>query len=348
MARPLDADAALAQLPLPFHDHLAVVDRDPDVLASRLAQHYDLVDFGPRPGTERSFLHRSSSAAAGNLLLTCGYTSPIQGAIGERPGVGAINLCFAGRSRYECSGRSLEIHPSRPLYFSPGHSYRYTVDHFNGMAFHVDLQRLRSTAAAMAGLGVSERRFSADLDQPRVLCRTIPRIESLLSLLRREFALLDGGPESLAAYWAHLPVDDLIYRTLALLLFPRLTTLLDQPELGGARGRERVFAELLEWIHANLDRPLGLTQLEQRSGYSRRSLQLAFQQRYGCGPIQWIRQQRLERARLALLHPLPGDSVSAIASRFGYSSLAGFSRDFRAAFGMAPSELLREGQDFSG
>ena len=348
MLNPPAADAALAELPLPFHDRLAVVDRDPQVLAARLAQHYTLLDFGPRDAAEGDFLHRSSTAAAGDLLLTCGYTSPIQGRIGERPGVGSINLCFAGRSRYECGGRDLEILPEQPLYFSPGWEYSYTVDHFNGMAFHVDLQRLRATAAAMAGLGVSERRFGSDLDQPRVLCRSTPRIGGLLELLRREFALLDGCPALPIGYWAHLPVDDLIYRTLTLLLFPRLARLLEQPELTPSIGRERVWAELVEWIDANLHRPLALTELERRSGYSRRSLQLAFQQRFSCGPIQWIRQQRLERARQALLHPEPGDTVTAIAERFGFSSLSVFSRDFRAAFGVSPSELLREGREFNG
>lgn len=348
MPNPPAADAALAQLPLPFHDRLAVVDRDPQVLAARLAQHYNLLDFGPRGGAEADFLHRSSTAAAGELLLTCGYTSPIQGMIGERPGVGSINLCFAGRSRYECGGRHLEILPEQPLFFSPGQAYRYTVDHFNGMAFHVDLQRLRATAAAMAGLGVSERRFSSDLDQPRVLCRATPRIGGPLELLRREFALLDGSPALPIGYWEHLPVDDLIYRTLTLLLFPRLAALLEQTDGSPVIGRERVLAELLEWIDANLSRPLGLTQLEQRSGYSRRSLQLAFQQRFGCGPIQWIRRQRLDRARQAMLHAEPGDTVTAIAERFGFSNLSALSRDFRVAFGVSPSELLREGREFSG
>ena len=344
--RPAADESELAHLPLPFHNDRAVVDRDPQALAARLAQHYELVDFAPRLGWERRFLHRSSSAAAGGLLLTCGYTSPIQGTIGERTGVGSINICFAGGARYECGGRTLDIAPDQPLYFSPGQGYRYTVDHFNGMAFHVDLQRLRATAAAMAGLGISERRFGVDLEEPRVLCRSTARVRALLELLQREFALLDGCPDQLNGYREHLPIDDLIHRTLALLLFPRLAALLEQPQQNVVSGRERVFAELLEWIQANLHQPLGLTQLEQRCGYSRRSLQLAFQQRYGCGPIQWIRQQRLEQARQSLLQAKPGDSVSSIAARFGFSSLSAFSRDFRAAFGIAPSALLREGLEF--
>jgi len=92
------SDPAVASLPLVFHQGKATVDRDPQVLASRLAQHYSLLDFAPRRGWERNFLHRSSSAAAGDLTLTCGYTSPIQGQIGERTGTGSINICFAGRA----------------------------------------------------------------------------------------------------------------------------------------------------------------------------------------------------------------------------------------------------------
>jgi AraC-like DNA-binding protein len=56
----------------------------------------------------------------------------------------------------------------------------------------------------------------------------------------------------------------------------------------------------------------------------------------------------LERARQSLLHAEADDTVTAIAERCGFSSLSVFSRDFRAAFGVSPSELLREGREFSG
>jgi AraC-like DNA-binding protein len=58
--------------------------------------------------------------------------------------------------------------------------------------------------------------------------------------------------------------------------------------------------------------------------------------------MQWIRRQRLEQARRALLQPEPDDNVSSIASRCGFSSLSMFSRDFASHFGLRPSELLRE------
>lgn len=105
-----------------------------------------------------------------------------------------------------------------------------------------------------------------------------------------------------------------------------------------------VFHDRTARIDAHLEQPLALSTLEVQSGYSRRSLQLTFQQHYGCGPVQWIRRRRLERARQALLNPGPQDSVSAIAQRFGYRNLPAFSREFRLRYGQATWLLQREGR----
>ena len=350
MTASIPSEAAhVAMMPLLFHNEQAQVDRDPEVLAGRLAQHYSLLDFGPRPGFERSFLHRSTSAAAGDLMLTCGYTSPIQGTIGERQGVGSINLCCLGAASYQLAGLELCITPQQPLFFSPGLEYRYSVDHFNGLAFHVDLARLRETAAAIAGLGASPRRFAGRFEDPRLIAMDEGRRQRLLRLLRRELALLDDpllqeGPEL-----SHLAIDDLIYRTLALLFCPELAVASDADgPVSRSAQRERHFEELLEWIRAHLAESIRLTALEQRSGYSRRSLQLAFQQRFGCGPMQWVRRQRLEQARQALLNPRASDSVGEIAARHGFRNLSMFSRDFTAHFGLRPSNLLRDARRLNG
>jgi AraC-like DNA-binding protein len=326
-----------------FHDRLAQVDEDPQLLANRIAQHCSLRDFGPLPGTEKSFLHRTSSCQAGELLLSGGYASPLMGRIGDWDGVGQINLILDGAILYGHEGRETLVDQRRPLFFSPGQEYTYKIDnYFNGVIFHINLQRLLKTASAIAGIGISERRFSTSLDHARAVSTSSSRTAQLLGVLTNTFKLLDNPELEMLGYLQHLQIDDLIYRNLALILCPQLEKLArdDAFQVGQ---RERIFEDLLEWARANLHQPISLTQLEQRSGYSRRSLQLVFQQRFGCGPIQWIRRQRLEQARQALLHPEPDDSVGAIAARYGFSSLAVFSRDFRNHFGLRPSDLLREG-----
>lgn len=50
------------------------------------------------PGCRRSLRHRVVLAAVGDLMLSCGKTSTIQGAIGDTSGVGWINFCAIGSS----------------------------------------------------------------------------------------------------------------------------------------------------------------------------------------------------------------------------------------------------------
>jgi AraC-like DNA-binding protein len=289
------------------------------------------------------FRHRASTAVAGDLTLTSGYTSPIHGRIGDNPGVGAINICYQGESSYGVDGNTFHIHAEAPLYFNPGFSYNYTTGHYNGLVLHVDLQRLQDTAAAIGGMGLSSRRFAADLQRPQVLSMTEERQAKLLITLRRAFALLDAPELQARGDLEVLQIDDLIYRILALALCPQL----DGGE-GKGLSRELILEDLLEWIGANLQSPINLTQLEQRSGYSRRNLQLAFSKRFGCGPIQWIRRQRLGLARQHLLNPSPSDSVAGISSTLGFSNLSSFSRDFHNTYGIRPSEMLREGRRLHG
>jgi len=328
---------------LAFRSHICHVDRDPQTLAERLAQHYSVLDFGPRPGFEADFLHCSSSCMAGDLLLTGGYTSPISGTIGERSGIGSINLIFSGSVDYETGGLKMKLNSGRPLFFSPGQEYRFVANDYNGVIFHIDMDRLARTAAAIGGLGMSERRFASDLSFTRVVQSVDPRRQRLLEILRGAIGLLDHTGQETKADLQVLQIDDLIYRTLALVLCPGLEQQAAQ-EPAATGGKERIFEELLEWIRAHLHTPITLTQLEQRSGYSRRTLQLVFSQRFGCGPIQWVRQQRLEQARLDLLSPAPADTVSGIAARYSFSSPAVFSRDFHSRYGQTPSMLLREGR----
>jgi AraC-like DNA-binding protein len=165
--------------------------------------------------------------------------------------------------------------------------------------------------------------------------RSLPR--SLLQSLHLVDSLLSPQGTIPAA----LRLDDLICRQLVLMICPELTADEDgaMPVLASAG-----FDGLLEWMISRLSEPLSLSQLEAQSGYSRRALQRAFQTRFGCGPMQWLRRRRLDLALEQLTRASTGDSVSAIARRCGYLSLPSFSRDFSSAYGRRPSEVLRANQ----
>jgi AraC-like DNA-binding protein len=94
------------------------------------------------------------------------------------------------------------------------------------------------------------------------------------------------------------------------------------------------------YIEANLgSADLGPTQIAAAHFISTRHLHGLFRLK-GTTVSTWIRERRLENCRRDLIDPLHAhSSVGAIAARWGFVEAAHFSRVFKAAYGMSPSEL---------
>jgi AraC-like DNA-binding protein len=97
-----------------------------------------------------------------------------------------------------------------------------------------------------------------------------------------------------------------------------------------------------EYIEANLSDPLlSPASIAAAHFISTRHLHNVFHES-GTTVASWIRSQRLERARRELRDPLhAGKSVGTIAARWGFLDAAHFSRTFRDAFGVSPSDWRR-------
>jgi adenylate cyclase len=64
----------------------------------------------------------------------------------------------------------------------------------------------------------------------------------------------------------------------------------------------------------------------------------------GTTPLGWTRRMRLARARRALLHAGPEDSVTDIALSNGFAQLGRFAAEYRRAFGELPSRTMSKGE----
>ncbi len=135
-------------------------------------------------------------------------------------------------------------------------------------------------------------------------------------------------------------VQPQMYRFLAALVFAELRVKHPVDDTSPDSGDRRL-DRVLDYITLHLDKPLPLSVLEAQSNYSRRSLHYAFQQRFRCSPLQWIRQQRMELAIHRFQHPQHGDSVATVAKACGYRSLSRFRIDFERTYGVKPSAVLR-------
>jgi AraC-like DNA-binding protein len=200
----------------------------------------------------------------------------------------------------------------------------------------VPCRRLSWAAERLAGPRAAAR-MGKGLTRWRQWRREDPGQAERLELLHQTLRLLESAdPRTPSPSPSGEALESWILQTLALLM------LLEPEESGGGDGMALSDARieaLIAYIEANLHRPLSLQELSECSGYSRRSLQYAFQRRFGCGPMQWVRQRRLEAAREALQGASPTETVRRIARRCGYINLSSFSRDIQKTFGRTPSAL---------
>jgi len=130
-------------------------------------------------------------------------------------------------------------------------------------------------------------------------------------------------------------------------LATRLAHELDTTDWGTPETRRHALLTTIQaFIHRNLG-DSGLTPAAVAAAHhvSLRSLHQLFHDE-GLTVAGWIRRRRLEGCRRDLADPaLAARPVAAIASRWGFSSAADFSRAFRAAHGLPPSEYRRFARD---
>jgi AraC-like DNA-binding protein len=97
----------------------------------------------------------------------------------------------------------------------------------------------------------------------------------------------------------------------------------------------------IAWARAHLDEPIRLAALARAAGVPPRTLEAHFDRFLGQTPLGWIREERLTRARQALLAGGEGTTVSEIAVRSGFPQLGRFAARYWGRFGELPSDTLR-------
>jgi transcriptional regulator GlxA family with amidase domain len=98
------------------------------------------------------------------------------------------------------------------------------------------------------------------------------------------------------------------------------------------------FAELIDWLQANLHRPLDVPHLAARVGLCERTFYRKFVAATGDSPARFVEGVRVDAARMLLSQRL---SLKAIAAQVGLASTVRLTRAFERRFGVSPS-LFRE------
>lgn len=92
-------------------------------------------------------------------------------------------------------------------------------------------------------------------------------------------------------------------------------------------------------IDENIARPWTVAQLARSVGMSRSAFAAAFSRVVGQSPIDYVTEQRLQRAARMLTQP--GHGIAEVSSSVGYQSAPAFTRRFKQRFGQSPGAYQR-------
>ncbi|MEW7315046.1 MDR efflux pump AcrAB transcriptional activator MarA [Buttiauxella gaviniae] len=91
---------------------------------------------------------------------------------------------------------------------------------------------------------------------------------------------------------------------------------------------------ILDWIEENLENPLSLEKVSQRSGYSKWHLQRMFKKETGHSLGQYIRNRKLTEIALKLKES--NEPILYLAERYGFESQQTLTRTFKNYFSVPP------------
>lgn len=94
-----------------------------------------------------------------------------------------------------------------------------------------------------------------------------------------------------------------------------------------------------EYIRVHAGEPLDISRLAAVAGVSPRSLHSGFSRFLGSTPMHYLRDVRLDRARIDLIET--SQPVGTIALRWGFAHPGRFSAEYRSRFGENPAETRR-------
>lgn len=284
-----------------------------------------------------------AAATCGDIGLISVQGSPMALAVEPKQPQCVLALPSAGWGQYQMDSCRIDNSAGETIAFIPPCGWRLVNDVTGGTAIRFGLDALITRMQAMAGGLLDQMSTMALLSVPCVLKTDdagtryyYQQLLGALDLLDSSYRDGPGEPDP------RLGLDDLMLRCIALLLQPRLRQLQGEGPSSACRSLARAVRDLMDWMIANMQRPITLTELELRANYGRRTLQLGFKQEVGCGPMQWLRRQRLESALQLLLKPGAKPSITQVAQSCGYLNLSSFSRDFHERFGRTPSQVWRE------
>ncbi|HYG42071.1 MAG TPA: AraC family transcriptional regulator [Bordetella sp.] len=244
-----------------------------------------------------------------------------------------------GHAVFYFDGQRIEVSPNKAFLISPDRPFHFTASH----DYEQVLLRLDRPAIADAWHRLTGQEQAPDICFDAVIPLHTTSWQALLPMLQWVVRCSGLGQGQDITQATLLAQTEMLVATTLLLHQPHnmAAFLWPAPPPSAPQAIRRAQAYMIE----HLGERLPVAMVASHCGLSVRRLQALFQDECGQSPLQWLRMQRLQAVRRALLRTGHADKVSEIATRFGFTHLGEFSRMYREAYGETPQQTRRKPLD---
>jgi len=244
-----------------------------------------------------------------------------------------FNIAFATGPRQQIYVNGLELLPDAIVVFraaSEGHNRFASATRWSSV-------KLPHEDVAAAGQTLIGRELIAP-PLTHLIKPSPPLFSKLLKLHKAVCQLAEAAPEVLAGAEVARALEETLTRVMIQCLSEGQGI-----EVGSAYWRHATFMLRLEnFLEANRDRTLHLTDLCAAAGASDRTLRILCQEYLGMSPTRylWLRRMHLARRALRMADPTT-TTVTEMATSYAFWELGRFAVAYRSLFGETPSATLR-------
>ena len=281
------------------------------------------------------FMHQSSFTNINGLTIGSVASTPIRVEL-KKVNTPMLLIPLSGFGSYQIADEKVLWHAGDKAVLLPSEAFTGESSMRTSLAIFINSDRLEATARGMLGVAGQDSRIF-NLGRPREIELKFGHI-SFDKIFRQISHFIDEF-SSQNEMLNLSGVDDVIYRTIVMMLNPNLIKV-ETMMTGSMEYRKSLVDRACQYVQANQDRTITLSELERVSGMSERNLQYAFKQRFQCSPMQWIRLQRLATARERLLNAVAGTTITAVSLLCGFNKASTFAYYYKLRFNEFPSITL--------
>ena len=305
-----------------------VVGRDVYEARALYEDAYNGHGFAIEP-TEGPFAYRYTTSGDAEVTLHGNlFLGRVRGEI-KTEGEYVVTWLTSGRGVLDIGGDEVVLERGVPAIFPTGKAQRFDVQDHKQNLLHVDGAFLERVAAEEEGATGRLHFHHGEGPRPEAL----PAWTAAVGEAARAILAPPAPGDELVRAEAVRGVAVALLRT-----FPHESFPLPESVLAPRNARLR---QAIEHMHASAHLPLDTTAVAQEVGLTVRGLQQAFTRHVGVTPSEYLRQLRLDRARVELRRLEPTSAtVADVARRWGFGHLGRFAGAYAERFGEYPSETL--------